>query len=173
MITLLVAPDSPQWTRTGRCRRWRHRAVAVGTANGVQGAIRAQRRRLRQGIYREVQCSAELRIGRRLRLRLDSATGHRASRRNRHGQSARHSMRRTSRRSTGEPSFQRAPASTASRWATPWSWRSGRRTSRVSWSSRWSGRWRPRAPTWCIRSARRDAKYRSTAHRCHFERCEG
>ena len=87
MITLLVAPDSPQWTELGDAAAGRDCALAVGTADGVQGAIRAQWCGLRQSLHREVQRSAELRISRRLRLRPDSATRHRAGWRHGHGQS--------------------------------------------------------------------------------------
>ena len=40
MITLLVAPDSPQWTRAGRCRRGRDRALAVGAAVAFKAQYR-------------------------------------------------------------------------------------------------------------------------------------
>ena len=87
MITLLVAPDSPQWAELGDA------AVGVMVPSqwepqiGLQGAIWTERRRFRQSLHREIQHSAQLRIGGRLRLGSDSATRHRTGGQHRHGQS--------------------------------------------------------------------------------------
>ena len=63
MITLLVAPDSPQWSELGDAAV----GVIVPSQWEPQTAFKAQYgpsgAEFRQGIHGEIQCSAELRIG--------------------------------------------------------------------------------------------------------------
>ena len=87
MITLLVAPDSPQWSRTGRCGGGRNRAVAVGTTDRPS---RRNTARAAPILPNHIPRSTTLRpVMNRLEatLRIGFATSHRTGGWNRNGES--------------------------------------------------------------------------------------